>query len=119
MAAAEFLSRGDHLSDLFGFHSGRVGLAWVAVRLAEFFERAGDAELRRAVRDGKPPVYEEKYMAGFRELARESGDDFFATVAQVAEAAGIARPGEELAGKVRAQLRELHAADLVGVRCPE
>ena len=37
-------------------------------------------------------------------------------VARVAEAAGIARPGEELAGKVRAQLRELYAADLVGVR---
>lgn len=40
-------------------------------------------------------------------------------VARVAEAAGIARPGEELAGKVRAQLRELYAADLIGVRCPE
>ncbi|HSG40295.1 MAG TPA: lanthionine synthetase LanC family protein, partial [Thermoanaerobaculia bacterium] len=40
-------------------------------------------------------------------------------VARVAEAAGIARPGEELAGKIRAQLRELYAADLVGVRCPE
>ena len=40
-------------------------------------------------------------------------------VARVAEAAGIARPGEELAGKVRAQLRELYVADLVGVRCPE
>lgn len=36
-------------------------------------------------------------------------------VAQVAEAAGIAHPGEELAGKVRAQLRELYGADLVGV----
>ena len=40
-------------------------------------------------------------------------------VARVAEAAGIARPGEELAGKVRAQLREMYGADLVGVRCPE
>lgn len=40
-------------------------------------------------------------------------------VAQVAEAAGIAQPGEELAGKVRAQLRELYVADLVGVSCPE
>ena len=39
--------------------------------------------------------------------------------AQVAEAAGIARPGEELAGKVRAQLRELYVADFVGVCCPE
>ncbi|HSN86774.1 MAG TPA: lanthionine synthetase LanC family protein, partial [Thermoanaerobaculia bacterium] len=37
-------------------------------------------------------------------------------VARVAEAAGLARPGEELAGKVRAQLRELYGADLVGVR---
>jgi hypothetical protein len=37
-------------------------------------------------------------------------------VARVAEAAGIAQPGEELAGKVRAQLRELYVADLVGVR---
>jgi hypothetical protein len=37
-------------------------------------------------------------------------------VAKVAEAAEIDRPGEELAGKVRAQLRELHVADLVGVR---
>jgi hypothetical protein len=37
-------------------------------------------------------------------------------VARVAEAAGIDRPGEELAGKVRAQLRELYVADLVGVR---
>jgi hypothetical protein len=35
-------------------------------------------------------------------------------VAQVAEAAGI-DPSEELAGKVRAQLRELYGADLVGV----
>ena len=40
-------------------------------------------------------------------------------VARVAEAAGIARPGEELAGKIQAQLRELYVADLVGVRCPE
>lgn len=40
-------------------------------------------------------------------------------VARVAEAAGIDRPGEELAGKVRAQLRELYVADLVGGRCPE
>jgi hypothetical protein len=39
--------------------------------------------------------------------------------ARVAEAAGIARPGEELTGKVRAQLRELYMADIVGVRCPE
>jgi len=38
-------------------------------------------------------------------------------VARVAEAAGIARPSEELAGKVRGQLRELYGADLVGVRC--
>ncbi len=37
-------------------------------------------------------------------------------VTRVADAAGIARPGEELAGKVRAQLRELYGADLVGVR---
>ena len=41
------LSRGDHLSDLFGFHSGRVGLAWVAVRLAEIFERPDYAERAR------------------------------------------------------------------------
>jgi hypothetical protein len=34
-------------------------------------------------------------------------------------AAGIARPDEKLAGKVRAQLRVLYGADLVGVRCPE
>lgn len=40
-------------------------------------------------------------------------------VARVAEAVGIDRPGEELAGKVRAQLRELYGADLVGVRCAE
>lgn len=40
-------------------------------------------------------------------------------VARVAEAAEITQPGEELAGKVRAQLRELYVADLVGVRCPE
>jgi class II lanthipeptide synthase len=39
-------------------------------------------------------------------------------VARVAEAAGIAR-GEELAGKVRAQLRELYVADLIAVCCPE
>jgi hypothetical protein len=38
-------------------------------------------------------------------------------VARVAEAAG--RPGEELAGKVRAQLRELYVAELVGVRWAE
>lgn len=36
-------------------------------------------------------------------------------VARVAEAAGLARPGKELAGKVRAQLRELYVADFVGV----
>ena len=41
------LSRGDHLSDLFGFHSGRVGLAWVAVRLAGIFERPAYAERAR------------------------------------------------------------------------
>ncbi len=40
-------------------------------------------------------------------------------VARVAEAVGIARPGEELAGKVRGQLRELYVADLVGVGCVE
>ncbi len=39
-------------------------------------------------------------------------------VTRVAEAAGIAQPGEELAGKVRAQLRELYGADLVGVVGP-
>lgn len=39
-------------------------------------------------------------------------------VARVAEAAGIARPGE-IAGKVQAQLRELYGGDLVGVRCPK
>jgi hypothetical protein len=38
-------------------------------------------------------------------------------VAQVAETARITRPGEELAGKVRAQLRELYGADFFGVRC--
>lgn len=37
-------------------------------------------------------------------------------VARAAEAAGIARPGEALAGKVRVQLRELYGANLVGVR---
>jgi class II lanthipeptide synthase len=41
------LARGDHLSGLFGFHSGRVGLAWVAVRLAGIFERPDYAELAR------------------------------------------------------------------------
>lgn len=41
------LARGDHLSDLFGFHSGRVGIAWVAVRLAGIFERPDDAERAR------------------------------------------------------------------------
>jgi len=39
-------------------------------------------------------------------------------VARVAEAAGIARSGEELAGKIRTQLRALYGADLLGVRCP-
>ncbi len=37
-------------------------------------------------------------------------------VARIAEAAWIDRPGEALAGKVRAQLCELYGADLVGVR---
>lgn len=41
------LARGDHLSGLFGFHSGRVGLAWVAVRLSEIFERPDYAERAR------------------------------------------------------------------------
>ncbi len=41
------LARGDHLSNLFGFHSGRVGLVWVAFRLAEIFERPDDAERAR------------------------------------------------------------------------
>jgi hypothetical protein len=41
------LACGDHLSGLFGFHSGRVGLAWVAIRLAEIFERPDDAERAR------------------------------------------------------------------------
>jgi hypothetical protein len=41
------LDRGDHLSDLFGFHNGRMGLAWVAVRLAEIFERPNYAERAR------------------------------------------------------------------------
>ena len=41
------LARGDHLSDLFGFHSGRVGLAWAAVRLAGIFERPDYAERAR------------------------------------------------------------------------
>lgn len=41
------LARGEHLSDLFGFHSGRVGIAWVAVRLAGIFERPADAERAR------------------------------------------------------------------------
>lgn len=41
------LARGEHLSDLFGFHSGRVGIAWVAVRLAEIFERPDYAERAR------------------------------------------------------------------------
>ncbi|HEX4961904.1 MAG TPA: hypothetical protein VF173_13765 [Thermoanaerobaculia bacterium] len=40
-------------------------------------------------------------------------------VARVAEAAGIDQPDEELALKVRAQLRELYGADLIGVCCPE
>ena len=40
-------------------------------------------------------------------------------VAWVAEAAGIAQPDEELAGKVRAHLREMYGANLVGVCCPE
>ena len=39
--------------------------------------------------------------------------------AGVEEAAGLARPNEKLAGKVRAQLRELYVADFAGVRCPE
>jgi hypothetical protein len=51
------------------------------------------------------------------EAASESSLDEI--VARIAEAAGIARPGEELAGKVRAQLRELYVADLVGVRSTE
>jgi class II lanthipeptide synthase len=41
------LARGDYLSDLFGFHSGRVGIAWVAVRLAGIFERPDYAERAR------------------------------------------------------------------------
>ncbi len=41
------LARGDQLSNLFGFHSGRVGIAWVAVRLAEIFERPDYAERAR------------------------------------------------------------------------
>lgn len=41
------LARGDHLSNLFGFHSGRVGLAWVAFRLAGIFERPDYAERAR------------------------------------------------------------------------
>jgi hypothetical protein len=41
------LACGDQLSNLFGFHSGRVGLAWVAVRLAEIFERPDYAERAR------------------------------------------------------------------------
>lgn len=43
------LARGDHHSDLFGFHSGRVGLAWVAVRLAGIFERPDWAERARGL----------------------------------------------------------------------
>ena len=41
------LARGEDLSDLFGFHSGRVGLAWVAVRLAGIFEQPEFAESAR------------------------------------------------------------------------
>lgn len=41
------LDRGDHLADLFGFHSGRMGIAWVAVRLAGIFERPEYAERAR------------------------------------------------------------------------
>jgi len=45
------LARGDHLADLFGFqfgfYSGRVGLAWVAVRLAGIFERPDYTERAR------------------------------------------------------------------------
>lgn len=39
-------------------------------------------------------------------------------VAQVAEAAGIDQPGEELVGKIRAQLRELYGADLAVISRP-
>ena len=41
------LGRGDQLSNLFGFHSGRVGLAWMAVRLAGIFERPDYTERAR------------------------------------------------------------------------
>jgi hypothetical protein len=177
------LARGDHLADLFGFHSGRVGIAWVAVRLAEIFERpdyAGRARRLLAPLAGREPddaaldviggaggaipacldLAEKTGWDELRAIARELGEHLIASpepppesgvsflchqegndircrrvglmaalvleaasepasldeiVARVVEAAGIARPGAELAGKVRTQLRELYGADLVGV----
>lgn len=41
------LARGENLADLFGFHSGRVGIAWVAVRLAGIFGQPEYAERAR------------------------------------------------------------------------
>lgn len=65
------LACGDHLSDLFGFHSGRVGLAWVVVRLAEIFERPGDAE--RARRLLGPLAGRESYDAGLDVIGGAGG----------------------------------------------
>ncbi len=65
------LSRGDHLSNLFGFHSGRVGLAWVAVRLAGIFERPGYAE--RARRLLGPLVGRESQDAGLDVIGGAGG----------------------------------------------
>ena len=65
------LARGDHLADLFGFYSGRVGLAWVAVRLAGIFERPGYAE--RARRLLAPLAGRESHDAGLDVIAGAGG----------------------------------------------
>lgn len=65
------LARGEDLSDLFGFHSGRVGLAWVAVRLAEIFEQPEEAE--RARRLLAPLAGQESHDSGLDVIGGAGG----------------------------------------------
>ncbi|HET9209571.1 MAG TPA: lanthionine synthetase LanC family protein, partial [Thermoanaerobaculia bacterium] len=65
------LACGDDLSDLFGFHSGRVGLAWVAVRLAEIFEHPDDAG--RARRLLAPLAGQESHDSGLDVIGGAGG----------------------------------------------
>ncbi len=70
-AMAHALAQAPDVPNLFGFHSGRVGIAWVAVRLAELFDRPEYRDAARRLL--RPLVGQESRDDGLDVIAGAAG----------------------------------------------